>query len=91
MHMDIWKFLVRIMLKPSMQDFKHAWQTLKKLLLNQNKLIGCETVFREAGSGSLGQNDSLEEDMATHSSILAWRVPWTEKPGGLLLQRVRHD
>ena len=33
--------------------------------------------------GSLGQEDSLEEGMATHSSILAWRVPWTEESGGL--------
>ena len=32
---------------------------------------------------SLGQEDPLEEDMATHSSILAWRVLWTEEPGGL--------
>ena len=32
---------------------------------------------------SLGQEDSLEEGMATHSSILAWRVPWTEEPGEL--------
>ena len=32
---------------------------------------------------SLGQEDPLEEDMATHSSILAWRTPWTEEPGGL--------
>ena len=31
----------------------------------------------------LGQEDSLKEDMATHSSILAWRIPWTEEPGGL--------
>ena len=31
---------------------------------------------------SLGQEDPLEEDTATHSSILAWRIPWTEKPGG---------
>ena len=31
---------------------------------------------------SLGQEDPLEEEMATHSSILAWRSPWTEKPGG---------
>ena len=31
----------------------------------------------------LGQEDSLEKGMATHSSILAWRIPWTEKPGGL--------
>ena len=32
---------------------------------------------------SLGQEDSLEKEMATHSSILAWRIPWTEKPGRL--------
>ena len=32
---------------------------------------------------SLGQEDPLEEEMAAHSSILAWRIPWTEEPGGL--------
>ena len=32
---------------------------------------------------SLGQDDPLEKGMATHSSILAWRIPWTEEPGGL--------
>ena len=32
---------------------------------------------------SLGQEDPLEEEVATHSSILAWRIPWTEEPGGL--------
>ena len=32
---------------------------------------------------SLGLEDPLEEDMATHSSILAWRIPWTEEPSGL--------
>ena len=32
---------------------------------------------------SLGEEDPLEEGMATHSSMLAWRIPWTEKPGGL--------
>ena len=43
---------------------------------------------------SLGQEDPLEEGMATHSSILAWRIPWTEEPGGLQSmgsQRVRYD
>ena len=43
---------------------------------------------------SLGWEDFLEEEMATHSSILAWRIPWTEEPGGLQSmgsQRVRHD
>ena len=38
---------------------------------------------------SLGQEDPLEEGTATHSSILAWRIPWTEEPGGS--QRVGHN
>ena len=43
---------------------------------------------------SLGQEDPLEEGMATHSSILAWRIPWTEEPGRLQsmgLHKVRYD
>ena len=43
---------------------------------------------------SLCREDSLEEGMATHSNILAWRIPWTEEPGGLQSiesQRVGHD
>ena len=43
---------------------------------------------------SLGQEAPLEKEMATHSSIPAWRFPWTEEPGGpqsMGLQRVRHD
>ena len=42
----------------------------------------------------LSREDPLEEDTATHSSILAWRIPWTEEPGGLQskgLRRVGHD
>ena len=49
--------------------------------------------WRRAGS-SLGQEDPLEEGMAAHSSILAWRIPWTGEPNRLQsieLQRVRHD
>ena len=48
----------------------------------------------ETGVPSLGQEDPLEKEMATHSSILAWRIPWTEEPGGLQStgsQRVGHD
>ena len=48
----------------------------------------------ETQDQSLGQEDPLEEGMATHSSILAWRIPWTEEPGGLQStgsQRVGHD
>ena len=47
--------------------------------------------MQETWVRSLGWEDALEEDMATHSSILAWRSPWTEEPGGLLfigLQRI---
>ena len=50
--------------------------------------------MQETQVRSLGQEDSLEEGMATHSSILAWRIPWTEEPGRLQSrgsQRVRHD
>ena len=49
---------------------------------------------RETWVRSLGWEDSVEEGMATHSSDLAWRVPWTEESGGLQSvgsQRVRHD
>ena len=49
--------------------------------------------IRDTGS-ILAQEDTPEEGMATHSSILAWRIPWTEKPGGLESigsQRVRHN
>ena len=50
--------------------------------------------MRETRVRSLGWEDLLEKEMAIHSSILAWRIPWTEEPGGLQstgLQRVRHD
>ena len=50
--------------------------------------------MRETWVQSLGQEDPLEKGMATHSSILAWRIPWAEEPGGLQSlgsQRVRHD
>ena len=48
----------------------------------------------ETGVCSLGWEDPQEKEMATHSSILAWRIPWTEKPGGVQsmeLQRVGHN
>ena len=43
----------------------------------------CQCRRREMGVLSLGLKDLLEEDTGTHSHILAWRIPWTEKPGGL--------
>ena len=50
--------------------------------------------MQEAWARSLGQEDPLEKRMVTSSSILAWRIPWTEETGRLQsmgLQRVRHD
>ena len=58
----------------------------------KNLLAMQETQERQVRS--LGPADPLEEDMATHSSVLAWKILWTEEPGGLqsrALQRVRHD
>ena len=50
--------------------------------------------MQETWVRSLGQEDPLEKEMAPHSSTLAWKIPWTEKPGRLQsmgLQRVGHD
>ena len=50
--------------------------------------------IQETWVQSLGQEDALEEEVATHSSILAWSISWIEEPGGLWsigLQRVRRD
>ena len=49
---------------------------------------------QETRMQSLGQKDPFEKELATHSSIPAWRIPWTEEPGGLQsmgLQRTGHD
>ena len=53
-------------------------QTVKNLPAMEKTRVQC-----------LGLEDPLETGMATHSSVLAWRMPWTEEPGGL--QRVGHD
>ena len=62
-------------------------------------LLGAQMVknlpaMQETEGQSLGQEDAPEEGMATHSTLLAWRIPWTEEPGGLQStgsQTVRHD
>ena len=46
---------------------------------------------KETWVQSLGQEDPLEEGMATHSSMLAWRIAWTEEPGGLQSVRSKRD
>ena len=52
------------------------------------------SAMQETQVHSLGQEDPPQEGMASHSSMLAWRIPWTEEPGGLQsmeLQRIGHD
>ena len=57
-------------------------------------LTSKESAYSAGDAGSIpGSEDPLEEEMATHSSILVWKIPWTEKPGGpqsMGLQRVEH-
>ena len=57
-------------------------------------MVRTPPAMQETWAQSLGQEDPLEDGMATHSSILAWRIPWTEELGGLQStgpQRVGHD
>ena len=68
--------------------FNKPWASLVARRLKRLPAI------RETWVRSLGQEDPLEKEMATHSSILDWRIPWTEEPGGLQFmgsQRVGHD
>ena len=56
--------------------------------------VKCLPAMRETQVRSQGQEDPLEKEMATHSSTLAWKIPWTEEPGRVQptgSQRVRHD
>ena len=68
---------------------EHVW--IASLVAQRLK---CIPAMRETWVWSLGSEDPLEKETATHSSILAWRIPWTEEPGGLQStesQRVGHD
>ena len=71
-----------------------SYWTFPVALAIKKKNLPAMQETQEAWVRSLGQEDPLEEGMAVHFSILAWRIPWTEEPGGLQStgsQRVRHD
>ena len=66
----------------------HNWASLVAQMVENLPAI------QETWVRSLGYEDPLEKEMATHSSTLAWKIPWTEEPGRLqsvVLQKVRHD
>ena len=78
MGFNVWRFQISIQFRTSLMA-----QMVKNL-----------PAMPETQVQSLGGEDPLKERMATHSSILAWRMPWTEEPGGLQSmgpQRVGHD
>ena len=71
--------------------FKRVFFLLWASLVAQR--LKCLPTMRETWVRSLDREDPLEKEMATHSSIVAWRIPWMEEPGGLKStgsQRVRH-
>ena len=74
--------------------YRHAYVPMGFPGGTSDKEPVCKCRRHETWVQSLGWEDPLEEDMATHSSNLAWRIPRTEEPGGLQsmgLQRVGHD
>ena len=78
-------------LQPSKYAKRCPQSTVASLVVERLKRL---STMRETWVQSLGWEDPLEKEMATHSSILAWRIPWTEEPGGLQSMgslRVGHD
>ena len=59
--------------------------------LGDGSVVKNPPVTQETWTQSLGGVDPLEEEMATHFSILAWRIPWTEEPGGLQSMGLQRD
>ena len=71
---------------------KHIIKVYRTSLVAQ--MVKCLPTMRETWVQSLGQEDLLEKEMATHSSTLAWKIPWAEEPGRLQpvgSQRVGHN
>ena len=69
-------------------DYTYLWASLVA------QTVKCLSAMQETWVQSLGWEDPLEKEMAAHSSIPAWKIPWTAEPGRLLSmgsQRVRHD
>ena len=71
-----------------------VWSLVKQQSSLVAQRLKCLPPMWETWVRSLGWEDPLEKKMATHSTVLAWRIPWTEEPGRLQsigLHRVRHD
>ena len=89
---------IKIQIKMRSSWIRCASNSIWLLSSDQASLVAqtvkCLPTMQETQVRSLGQEDPLEKEMATHSSILAWKIPWMEEPGGLQsmgLQKVGHD
>ena len=82
--LNIWKSSVHILLKPGLENFEHYFASMGFPIA---QLVKNLPAIQETRVCFLGQEDPLKR-MATHSTILAWRIPWAEEPGGL---QSRHD
>ena len=76
--------------------FSHLFKNFPQFVVIHTKSLAvkCLSTMQETQVQSLGREDLLEKKMATHSSVLAWKIPWTEEPGRLQsvgLQRVGHN
>ena len=91
------KTTTKISLRRSSESFTHCstlWIRICQWASPVAQMVKNLPAIQETQVRSLVSEDPLEEGMAAHSSILAWRIPWTEEPGGLQsmgLQRVGHD
>ena len=85
--------VITAFLKTRALKFLRVWGNLGFLSGSAVKNPPAMQEVQEMGVRSLSQEDTLEEGMATYSSILAWRIPWTEQPDGLQSigsQKIRH-
>ena len=99
--LNIWKFTVHILLKPGLENFEHYFTSVQdecNCVVVWDFPGGSDGKASVCNAGDLvsipGQEDILEKEMAIHSSTIAWKIPWTEEPGGLQsmgLLRVGHD
>ena len=65
------------------ETLRHCWWQCEMVPPLVAQMVKCLPTMRETRVQSLGQEDLLEKETVTHSSILAWKIPWTEKPGRL--------
>ena len=86
------------MRKTGLDEAQAGIKISREILITSNSLVAQMAkhlpAMQETLVRSLGREDPLEKEMATHSSILAWKIPWTEKPGRLQSmhsQRVGHN